>query len=75
VHAIVFGAGKDNERTAAPKNVTFSDNFISTNSNILYEDLNNDGGMIIKNNVAKTPAAMFRKDLQKCRQKIFNGMD
>lgn len=51
--AIVFGAGKDNERTAAPKNVTFSDNFVSGNTNYLFEDLNKDGGMILRNNAAR----------------------
>jgi poly(beta-D-mannuronate) lyase len=67
--AIVFGAGKDNERTAAPKNVTFSDNFISTPGHVLYEDLNNDGGMIIKNNAAKTPAATVQKGFTKVQTK------
>jgi poly(beta-D-mannuronate) lyase len=67
--AIVFGAGKDNERKAAPKNVTFSDNFISTAGNVLYEDLNNDGGMIIKNNVAKTNAAALQKGFTKVQTK------
>ena len=48
--SIVFGAGKDNERKAAPQNVTFSNNFIFTHSPIIYEDLNNDGGMIYQSN-------------------------
>ncbi|MBA4197083.1 MAG: TonB-dependent receptor [Chitinophaga sp.] len=47
---ITFGAGKDNERTAAPKNVLFANNFVYTKQNKLYEDLNNDGGMIIQSN-------------------------
>ena len=67
--AIVFGAGKDNERTAAPENVVFSDNFISANSNVLYEDLNNDGGMVIKNNVAKTPVSNLQKGFVKVETK------
>ncbi len=67
--AIVFGAGKDNERTAAPKNVTFSDNFISTNNSVLYEDLNNDGGMIIRNNAAKAPASTIQKGFTKVQTK------
>jgi poly(beta-D-mannuronate) lyase len=67
--AITFGAGKDNERTAAPKNVTFSDNFISATGNVLYEDLNNDGGMIIKNNAAKTNTATVQKGFVKVQTK------
>ena len=47
---IVFGAGKDNERTAAPVNVLFSNNYISTKLSKLYEDLNNDGGIIMQSN-------------------------
>jgi len=47
---ITFGAGKDNERTAPPKNVLFANNFVYTKQNKLYEDLNNDGGMIIQSN-------------------------
>jgi poly(beta-D-mannuronate) lyase len=43
--SIVFGAGKDPERTASPQHVTFSNNFIQTNSKTLYEDANNDGGI------------------------------
>lgn len=74
--AIVFGAGKDNERTAAPKNVSFSDNFISTTSNVLFEDANKDGGVIMKNNVAKTPAATVPKGFTKVQTKTieWNGL-
>lgn len=48
--SIVFGAGKDNERKAAPVNVTFSNNFIFTHSPDIYEDLNKDGGIIYQSN-------------------------
>ncbi len=48
--SIVFGAGKDNERKAAPVNVEFSNNFIFTHCATPYEDLNNDGGIIYKSN-------------------------
>jgi len=47
---IEFGAGKDNERTAAPKNVLFERNFVITKGSQLYADLNNDGGVILKLN-------------------------
>ena len=49
--SIVFGAGKDNERKAAPQNVGFNHNFIFTHSSLPYEDLNNDGGMLYQSNV------------------------
>lgn len=47
---ILFGAGKDNERTLPPARVTFRDNFILTNNKTVYEDANNDGGILFKNN-------------------------
>ena len=43
--SIVFGMGKDPERTATPQNVSFSNNFIETNGKSLYEDVNRDGGI------------------------------
>ena len=48
--SIVFGAGKDPERTASPRNVTFSNNLIQTNDGRTYEDVNNDGGIVFKDN-------------------------
>ncbi len=53
---ITFGAGKDNERTAAPKNVLFESNFVFTKEKQLYEDLNNDGGIILKSNTTNSAA-------------------
>lgn len=48
---ILFGAGKDNERTLPPARVTFRDNFILTNGTAVFEDANNDGGIRFRNNV------------------------
>jgi len=53
--SIVFGAGKDPERTAPPRNVVFRNNMISVRSGRLYEDANNDGGILFSNNTALTP--------------------
>jgi len=50
-HSILFGAGKDPERTAPPENVRFAQNLISTKNERLFEDLNNDGGIIFTDNV------------------------
>ncbi|SJZ88267.1 chondroitinase-B domain-containing protein [Sediminibacterium ginsengisoli] len=72
--AIVFGAGKDNERTAAPENVLFSGNYISVKKGPLYEDLNNDGGMIIKNNGTDAVTAPKGFAKIKTRQVEWNGM-
>jgi poly(beta-D-mannuronate) lyase len=52
-NSILFGAGKDAERTLAPKNVTFRNNFISTKNKVLFEDANKDGGIIFSNNSYK----------------------
>lgn len=53
--SIVFGAGKDPERTAAPKNVIFRNNVIVTEGKRLYEDANNDGGILFSNNTYIAP--------------------
>ena len=47
---ILFGAGKDEERTLPPARVTFRDNFIQSSNATLFEDANNDGGITFKNN-------------------------
>lgn len=52
-NSLLFGAGKDAERTLAPKNVTFSKNFIATKDNKLFEDANKDGGVLYANNSYK----------------------
>lgn len=48
--SIVFGAGKDHERTAAPVNVLFSNNYIDGSNGYLMEDMNKDGGILLKSN-------------------------
>jgi poly(beta-D-mannuronate) lyase len=47
---ILFGAGKDAERTMPPARVSFRDNFIQTSNASLYEDANKDGGITFTNN-------------------------
>ncbi|MCS3801234.1 chondroitinase-B domain-containing protein [Niastella sp. OAS944] len=53
--SIVFGAGKDPERTAAPQNVVFRNNFIASKGKRLYEDANNDGGILFSGNTYVAP--------------------
>lgn len=53
--SIVFGMGKDPERTASPQNVSFSNNFIETNGKQLYEDVNRDGGIQFTGNSCWAP--------------------
>lgn len=53
---ILFGAGKDEERTAPPKRVSFHDNLIAAAHAPLYEDANNDGGILFSNNGYVAPA-------------------
>jgi poly(beta-D-mannuronate) lyase len=48
--SIIFGAGKDPERTAAPQNVRFANNLIQPAGKTLYEDANKDGGILFNNN-------------------------
>lgn len=45
VKNIQFGAGKDAERTLAPVNVNFRNNYVYTNGTTLLQDANKDGGV------------------------------
>jgi poly(beta-D-mannuronate) lyase len=58
--SIVFGAGKDPERTAAPRNVSFVSNLIVTKGTHVYEDANNDGGVLFRTNIADVPATTIK---------------
>ncbi|HEY1199343.1 MAG TPA: polysaccharide lyase 6 family protein, partial [Niastella sp.] len=53
--SIVFGAGKDPERTVSPQNVSVDKNLIITNAKQWYEDANNDGGIKFTNNAVFAP--------------------
>jgi poly(beta-D-mannuronate) lyase len=54
---IVFGAGKDPERTVSPQKVSVYLNLIITKTKKWYEDANNDGGIKFANNGLFTPAS------------------
>lgn len=43
--SIIFGAGKDAERTASPQDVRFTNNLVQPAGKTLYEDANKDGGI------------------------------
>jgi poly(beta-D-mannuronate) lyase len=65
--SIIFGAGKDPERTAAPQNVRFANNLIQPAGKTLYEDANKDGGILFANNgyagtALATPVKGFVKE-------------
>ena len=47
---ILFGSGKDVERTLAPSNVVFKNNTIIGQKKIAIIDFNNDGGIKLSNN-------------------------
>lgn len=48
--SILFGAGKDAERTLGPENVSFKNNLIITKQDEVYTDANNDKGIIFTDN-------------------------
>lgn len=48
--SVLFGAGKDAERTLSPQNVLFANNLFTGSSKEIYHDDNKDGGMIFKDN-------------------------
>jgi len=57
---IIFGAGKDAERTLAPENVRFHHNYINTRNSVLYEDANKNGGIIFSANLFTGKAKVLK---------------
>lgn len=57
---ITFGAGKDAERTAAPVNVKFHDNYIASGAKVYIDDANADGGIKFTENLYNGPAILFK---------------
>lgn len=55
---LLFGAGKDAERTLSPQNVIFSKNLLVQPVNALYIDENKDGGISIKDNALQSNLAV-----------------
>ncbi len=53
--SIVFGAGKDPERTVSPQNVSVDRNLVITNNKQWYADANNDGGIQFTDNAWFAP--------------------
>lgn len=51
---ILFGAGKDAERTLGPENVSFKHNLILTGDNEAYIDANNNNGIVFADNGLNT---------------------
>lgn len=48
--SILFGAGKDAERTLGPENVSFRNNLVLTQHTEVYTDANNDKGIVFTDN-------------------------
>lgn len=62
---LLFGTGKDSERTLSPQNVTFSKNLLVQPPNALYVDENKDGGITIKDNALQANSQMQEGFLSK----------
>jgi poly(beta-D-mannuronate) lyase len=75
-NSLLFGAGKDAERTLAPRNVTFTNNFIDTKGKVLYEDANKDGGIRFADNFYKGNIAAPVKGFApvKTNEVVWNGL-
>jgi poly(beta-D-mannuronate) lyase len=75
-NSLLFGAGKDAERTLAPKNVTFTNNFIDTRGKLLYEDANKDGGIRFADNSYKGNITSPSKGFApvKTNEVVWNGL-
>lgn len=48
--SLTFGAGKDAERTLSPQRVTFQKNLLINPTDPIYQDENNDGGVLVSDN-------------------------
>lgn len=63
---ILFGTGKDAERTLGPENVSFKRNLVITADEQVYTDANNNGGILFSENAlaggfkGKTPEGFVR---------------
>ncbi len=57
---IIFGSGKDVERTLAPINVSFSNNTIIGKRNLLLIDNNNNGGISSKENTTNISSINYK---------------
>lgn len=76
--SIIFGAGKDPERTATPQNVRFDNNLIQPMGKILYEDANKDGGILFANNSytgtpLATPVKGFGNEKVTYKEQSYHG--
>ncbi|TCC91089.1 chondroitinase-B domain-containing protein [Pedobacter hiemivivus] len=75
---ILFGAGKDAERTLGPENVSFKNNLILTQKNEVYTDVNNDKGIAFADNglddafKGSTPAGFKKVKIKSIQIKGFN---
>ena len=63
--SILFGAGKDAERTLSPQRVKFSNNLIVNPGVHLYKDDNKDGGIVFSNNAVSSKANITQKGFTK----------
>jgi poly(beta-D-mannuronate) lyase len=77
--SIIFGAGKDAERTLAPENVSFHHNYIQATTKKLYEDANKNGGIHFSDNLysgTATPQAGFKHATPaQYFDKVFRGVN
>jgi poly(beta-D-mannuronate) lyase len=76
--SIIFGAGKDAERSLAPANVSFHNNYIQSSGKTLFEDANKDGGIKFYNNLftgaAKAETGFKVSNSRKVVDKTFKGV-
>ncbi|QNK64429.1 TonB-dependent receptor [Pedobacter sp. PAMC26386] len=75
---ILFGAGKDAERTLGPENVQFKKNLIVTKRDEIYTDANNDHGIIFSENAlgnnykGVVPAGFVKTQLSSMQKNQFS---
>jgi len=73
---LLFGTGKDAERTLSPQRVMFAKNLIYQPINTPYLDENNDGGITVQDNVLIANTALQKGFLTKKASTIaLNGID
>lgn len=74
---LLFGAGKDAERTLSPQNVVFKNNLFFSKDSTIYENLNDDNGLkfvdnaLSAENIGDLPAGFKKTKVKHLRLKGF----
>lgn len=72
--SIVFGLGKDAERTLPPENVLFEENFVAPAGEVIFQDENKDGGINILSNATTIDTGLNGFKKTKYKELTWHGI-